>query len=151
MNLLTITLLAALSWYQLPDGSYRQLDDRTSLPGKFKAVKVAGEREPVFVEATNITDRCADPVFAERYAAAWDLAATAQAYGATNATKGANIYRMAAVASAATNADHRAAIQSDADRMNAIEEWLSRYGGWESFLNRYETNITTRTEWRPAE
>lgn len=100
---------------------------------------------------TNTVDRCADPVFAERYAAAWDLAATAQAYGATNATKGANIYLMASVASAATNADQRAAIQSDADRMNAIEEWLSRYGGWENFLQRYETNVTTRTEWRPAE
>jgi hypothetical protein len=39
MKLLAVTILAALNWYYIPgDGSYRQLDDKTSIPGKLRGV-----------------------------------------------------------------------------------------------------------------
>jgi uncharacterized membrane protein len=38
MKLLAVTILAALNWYYLPDGSYRQLDSATSIPGKLRGV-----------------------------------------------------------------------------------------------------------------
>jgi hypothetical protein len=39
MKLLAVTILSALNWYYIPsDGSYRQLDSATSIPGKLQGV-----------------------------------------------------------------------------------------------------------------
>lgn len=107
---------------------------------------------PAITNAPVIIDRLADPILAERYAAAWDLAQGAASYSATNATKLANIYAMAAAVARATNEAHRASIQADASRLDALEVALERQGGWQAWTSRYDTQaeMTVTETWLPA-
>jgi hypothetical protein len=97
----------------------------------------------------------ADPVKQEQAAAAWDMAVTAQAYGATNATKLANLYVMEGWANAAANEVQRDGILRDASRMAEIENNLTRnLGDWRVALTpgwgQSHTNITTETVTTPT-
>jgi hypothetical protein len=97
----------------------------------------------------------ADPVKIEQAAAAWDMAITAQAYGATNSTKLANLYVMEGWANAATNEVQRDGILRDASRMAEIENNLTRnLGDWRVALTpgwgQAHTNITTETVTTPT-
>jgi hypothetical protein len=106
------------------------------------------------IAATNSVP--ADPVKLEQSAAAWDMAITAQAYGATNATKLANLYVMEGWANAATNEAPRDGILRDASRMAEIENNLTRnLGDWRVALTpgygQAQTNIVTDTKWVPVQ
>jgi urease accessory protein UreF len=98
----------------------------------------------------------ADPVKLEQAAAAWDMAITAQAYGATNSTKLANLYVMEQWANAATNEAQRDGILRDASRMAEIENNLTRnLGDWRVALTpgygQAQTNIVAETKWVPVQ
>ena len=98
----------------------------------------------------------ADSVKIEQAAAAWDMAITAQAYGATNSTKLANLYVMEQWANAATNEVQRDGILRDASRMAEIENNLTRnLGDWRVALTpgwgQAQTNIVAETKWVPIQ
>lgn len=156
MNLLTVTLLAALSWYRMTDGTYRQLDDKTSLPGKLKAVKVDGEWQSTTNDETHIIcDRTTDPVKAKFYEFAWRLAAKCQEYQLDpNGTKGDAIDRMAWLEASETNATIKEGIQIDNRWMDTTEGWLTRNAPagqtWQYWLARYETEERKVTKWEPV-
>jgi hypothetical protein len=145
-------LLAALTSYLLPDGQVVTTDDDARQAWCRAKGGVAVQQ--VTVTSTNIVP--ADPVKMEQAAAAWDMAITAQAYGATNSTKLANLYVMEGWANAATNEVQRDGILRDASRMAEIENNLTRnLGDWRVALTpgwgQAQTNIVTETKWVPVQ
>lgn len=155
MNLLAIGLFAALSWYRLPDGSYRQLDDSTSIPGKLQAVKVVGEWEQVTVSETNVTDRAAltgDALLAYQLEASFK--ASLMELGTTNLVRGALpsvIAKGQAKVDGAANDRNAASQASKNASLVALWVMLEKLGVdiySPSLGNRYATNVTERTEWR---
>jgi hypothetical protein len=145
-------LLAALTSYLLPDGNVITTDDDARQA--WCRAKGGQQVQQVTVTSTNIVP--ADPVKMEQAAAAWDMAITAQAYGATNATKLANLYVMEQWANAATNEVQRDGILRDASRMAEIENNLTRnLGDWRVALTpgwgQSQTNIVTETKWVPIQ
>jgi hypothetical protein len=152
MKTLAFTLLAAVASYLLPNGQVITTDDAARQSWcQAKGGKLAHE---VTVTTTNIVP--ADPVKIEQAAAAWDMAITAQAYGATNSTKLANLYVMEGWANAATNEVQRDGILRDASRMAEIENNLTRnLGDWRVALTpgwgQAQTNIVAETKWVPVQ
>ena len=144
-------LLAAITSYLLPNGQVVTTDDQARQQWCIaKGGKLAHQ---VTIATTNSVP--ADPVKLEQAAAAWDMAVTAQAYGATNSTKLANLYVMEGWANAATNEVQRDGILRDASRMAEIENNLTRnLGDWRVALTpgwgQSQTNITTETVTTPT-
>jgi hypothetical protein len=143
MKLLALGLLAALGWYRLPDGSYTQLDDATSLPAKLHAVKAEGRWEAVEVAVTNTVPRN-EQEYAWWY---WVKVTCGQTYGyPTNATMP---QIQAALIRAQQAAPTNALIATDA--LVALVQWQS-FGSKVPWNEPTATvTVTTSNLWRRVE
>lgn len=105
------------------------------------------------VQVITVTTNPANAAVAERFSWAWWMVTTSARYGATNATKLANLAVMAEAAKQATTSDERDGILADAAMLSEVENNLTRNAGdWQSCLaddGSEKITATTNTVWRP--